>query len=60
MSHYDYSIWPETTCGDGTKWFWIVDKVKDNGDEEVADSGIEKTRKAAIKKIKKYCPEIEE
>lgn len=56
---YDYSIWTETTC-DGTKWFWIVDKIKDNGEEEVEASGIEKTRKAAIKKIKKYCPEIEE
>jgi len=59
MTHYDYSLWQETT-GHGTRHFWIVDEVSDNGDEKIVASGIEKTLKAAIKKIKQYCPEIEE
>lgn len=59
MSHYEYSMWTETTC-DGTRHFWIVDEVFDNGEEKAVDSGIENSLKAAIKKIKKYCPEIED
>lgn len=54
MSQYTYSLWQETTP-DGTRHFWIVDEIFDNNEEKVIDSGIEKTLKAAIKKIEKYC-----
>ena len=58
MTHYEYTLWTETTC-DGTRYFWLVDEVFENGQEKTVDSGIELTRKEALDKIKKYIPDAE-
>jgi hypothetical protein len=58
MTHYEYSIWTESPGGE-KRYFWIVDEVHENGNEEAVDSGIENTMKEALKKIRKYCADAE-
>lgn len=56
MTHLEYSFWTETTC-DGTKYFWIIDEIQEEGDEKTIDSGIEDTEAKAFAQIRRYIPD---
>ena len=56
MTHYECSLWTESFCNEAS-YFWIVDEIHENGNENIVDSGIENTLEQALEKVRKYCPD---